>query len=49
MVDRLNELTGIPGWGLVFAAWALAAGIGLVIIAVSALLAWRGRAKRRHR
>lgn len=37
----------IPGWGLAFTMWALAAAAGAVIVLASGLFAWRGRRKRR--
>ncbi|WP_335992226.1 hypothetical protein [Glycomyces sp. MUSA5-2] len=43
----LDGVWTIPGWGLAFAMWALAAVAGAVIVAATALVAWRGRKRRR--
>ncbi len=43
----MEEWFAIPGWGLVFAAWLLTGAVGVLIVAVAALSAWRGRQKRR--
>lgn len=37
----------VPGWGLAFTMWVLAAAVGAVIVLATGLLAWRGRRKRR--
>jgi hypothetical protein len=42
-----ESLWTVPGWGLAFAIWALAAAAGAVIVVASGLIAWRGRRKRR--
>ncbi|GAB3234589.1 hypothetical protein GCM10027447_31880 [Glycomyces halotolerans] len=42
-----TTLWEIPGWGLVFAAWAVVAAAGVGLCAVTALVAWSGRRKRR--
>jgi hypothetical protein len=44
---NLDGVWSIPGWGLAFAMWALAAATGVVIVAATALLAWRGRKRQR--
>lgn len=36
----------VPGWGLAFAMWALAAAAGVAVVLVSGLLAWRRRRRR---
>ncbi|GAB3656219.1 hypothetical protein [Glycomyces tarimensis] len=43
----MSELFAIPGWGVVFAAWALSAGVGVLVIAVATAMSLRGRAKRK--
>ncbi len=43
----MGEWFAIPGWGLVFAAWALSGAVGALLVGAAALLAWRGRSKRR--
>lgn len=47
MEDGVDEWFAIPGWGLVFAAWALTGVVGVLVVAVAALSAWHGRRKRR--
>jgi heme/copper-type cytochrome/quinol oxidase subunit 1 len=47
-MERLYELAETPGWGVVFTAWALALAVGVAIVAVTALVSWRSRAKRRR-
>lgn len=42
----MTELFEIPGWGVVFAAWALAAGAGGLVIGLAVVLALRARARR---
>lgn len=44
----MSEWFEAPGWGVVFAAWTLSAAIGAVVVAAAALLALRGRARRRR-
>ena len=44
----MPELFETPGWGLVFASWALAAAVGLLSVVATALVSLRGRSKRRR-
>lgn len=41
-----EDIWTIPGWGLAFAMWALAALAGTAIVLASVLAAWRARRKR---
>lgn len=42
----VTELFEIPGWGVVFAAWALAVFVGGLMVGLAAVLALRARAGR---
>ncbi len=44
----MGELWTVPGWGVAFAMWTIAAALGAVAVLLTTLVALRGRKRSRR-